>query len=98
MMYKCGKCKQIKDIEEFHKNVSRKSRHNVWCKTCQAAYKILYKEKREFERNNLKSSYGVAIERVDKKETKKCFRCGMEKDFSCFSLSRYRKRRSYRTL
>ncbi len=30
----CGKCKQAKPIEEFHRDKSRKDGHYTWCKNC----------------------------------------------------------------
>lgn len=41
---RCSKCKVLKAISEFHKNKSKPSGYQAWCKVCCAGYWTLYRQ------------------------------------------------------
>ena len=45
---KCSKCKELKSVDDFHKNKATKDGLNAYCKVCFSAYiKARYHAKKE---------------------------------------------------
>jgi hypothetical protein len=42
----CWRCKEVKDIEKFHKNKTKKDGHSTLCASCWTAYTSEYRKKR----------------------------------------------------
>ena len=57
----CSKCGQEKDIEEFHRDRTRKDGRQSYCKACQSAYKKKkYREMSPLERSAYSMACNVA--------------------------------------
>jgi len=48
----CSRCKELKDIDDFHIDRSRKDGHVYWCKSCVKEYQDSVPEKRKKWSNN----------------------------------------------
>ena len=57
----CGKCGEIKDIDEFYKSSTTKDCVHTWCKECDRKYKLEWRERnrekvleyfRNYKKNN----------------------------------------------
>lgn len=76
-MKKCSKCKQYKDLSEFHKNKTTKSGHSPICKLCDTIYT---REKR------YKRIYGITKEQyyeMYENQQGNCCICGEHFDLLC---------------
>jgi len=51
---RCNKCGDLKPLDEFHNNASRKDGKQAWCKPCNRAYSkaTYYRNKEERENGN----------------------------------------------
>lgn len=90
---RCSKCKVIKNINEFHKNKSRKDGYSHWCKTCNCKDSKLYRENnRDKVRESSKKWSKANPERV-KAIYKKWYKNNPDKVREFRSVSK--KKRSY---
>ncbi len=54
---KCCKCKEIKPLNEFHKNITRKDGHNPNCKICNREYIKQYRDNHRKEIKEYNKQY-----------------------------------------
>jgi len=75
----CPKCRQLKDIQTFSRNKSRKDGLNGWCKLCSYINRKRYKNNPNLEWNrNLKRRYGIdkkIYEKLLKSQKGRCKIC-----------------------
>ena len=80
----CIKCEEVKLVEEFYRDKSRKDGRNPYCKVCRS----LEEDRRTPEDHKilrLKVRYGLTLEEYQtmlKKQNNKCAICGIHQDDS----------------
>lgn len=84
---RCARCREPKELEEFHRSSSRKDGRNPYCKECIRTDYVAKRDRREFIYNySLLANYGISREEYDamlEDQEHKCILC-----FDPFPLTR----------
>lgn len=66
----CTKCGQYKELDQYHKNKTRKLGYSVWCKACTSITRNIYYKKNKEVRRKYSNEYDKKNRKTRKKYKK----------------------------